>query len=458
MLPRWLFTLLLSFTLTPALTAANAPRDVHEFILDNGLKILVREDARAPVVVSQVWYKVGSSYEHSGITGISHMLEHMMFKGTETYAPGEFSRIVASEGGRENAFTGRDYTAYFQQLAADRLEVSFKLESDRMANLVLLQEELDKEREVVAEERRLRTEDKPKSLAYESFMAAAFQTNPYQHPIVGWMADIQNYELEDLKAWYRRWYAPNNATLVVVGDVVAAEVVDLAKKYFGPIPSAKTRPPKHRPEVEQRGPRRITVVAPVKVPYLLMGYKVPSMSTADEDWEPYALAVLAAVLDGDDSSRFSRDLVRGEQIASRAGADYSPQSRYSTLMLLDGTPAVGRSVAEMEKALRAQVERLKTTLVDERELTRIKTQVVAADVYQRDSVFFQAMRLGILETVGLGWQTADEYVSRIKAVTAEQVQDVARRYLTEERLTVALLEPEPAQGDLQAMSGDTYAN
>ncbi len=458
MLRRLLLTSFLFITLAPHVSVVGASSDVNEYMLDNGLKLLVKEDSRAPVVVSQVWYKVGSSYEHNGITGISHMLEHMMFKGTEKLAPGEFSRIVASEGGRENAFTGRDYTAYFQQLAADRLEVSFKLESDRMANLVLLQEELDKEREVVAEERRLRTEDKPKSLAYETFMAAAFQTSPYQHPIVGWMADIENYELEDLQSWYRRWYAPNNATVVVVGDVDATEVLGLARNYFGPIPAATTRPPKRRPEVEQRGPRRITVMAQVKVPYLLMGFKVPSMSTAAQDWEPYALAVLAAVLDGDDSSRFSRDLVRGEQIASRVGADYSPHSRYSTLMLLDGTPAIGKSVAEIEKALRAQVERLKTTLVDDRELARIKTQVVAADVYQRDSVFFQAMRLGILETVGLGWQTADEYVSRIKAVTAEQVQDVARRYLTEERLTVALLEPEMAGADLQAMSGDTYAN
>ncbi|MCU0936526.1 MAG: insulinase family protein, partial [Gammaproteobacteria bacterium] len=190
---------------------------VHEYVLDNGLRVLVKPDRRAPVVVSQVWYRVGSSYEHDGITGLSHMLEHMMFKGTETLGPGEFSRLIAAEGGRENAFTGQDYTGYFQHLAADRLEISFRLEADRMARLLLREEDFVKERAVVSEERRLRTEDQPESLTYEAFQAAAFQTSPYRHPVIGWMADIEGYTLQDLKDWYRRWYGPNNATLVVVG-------------------------------------------------------------------------------------------------------------------------------------------------------------------------------------------------------------------------------------------------
>ncbi len=455
-MPRRLLESCLLLCVLP-IAAAHAATDVREFMLDNGLKVLVKEDHRAPVVVSQVWYKVGSSYEHNGITGISHMLEHMMFKGTAKHPPGEFSRIVAAEGGKENAFTGRDYTGYYQQLAADRLEVSFELEADRMKNLVLLEEELLKEREVVAEERRLRTEDKPKALAYETFMAAAFQTSPYQHPIVGWMADINSYELQDLQDWYHRWYAPNNATLVVAGDVDAEKVRALAEEHFGSIPAVQSRAPKRRPEVEQRGLRRLSVRAPVKIPYVLMGYKTPSLSTAEQDWEPYALAVLAAVLDGDDSSRLARHLVRGQQVASQAGADYSPQSRYGTLLYLDGTPAVGRNIQEVERALRDQVERLRTARVEPRELERIKTQVVAADVYQRDSVFYQAMRLGMFETVGLGWRTGEEYVSRIQAVTAEQVQQVAREYLRDEYLTVAVLEPELAETDLQAMNGGSHA-
>ncbi len=270
------------------------------------------------------------------------------------------------------------------------------------------------------------------------------------------MADIQNYELQDLQDWYRRWYTPNNATLVVVGDVDAEQVQALAEAHFGSIPAVQIRSPKPRPEIEQRGMRRLAVQVPAKVPYLLMGYKVPSRSTAEQEWEPYALAVLAAVLDGDDSSRLARHLVRGDQVAAQAGADYSPHSRYQTLFLLDGTPAVGRDIKEVEQALRDQIERLKAAPVESKELERIKTQVVAADVYQRDSVFYQAMRLGSLETVGLGWQSADEYVSRIQSVTAAQVQQVARKYLQDDRLTLAVLEPQLPDPELQAMTGGEH--
>jgi len=425
-----------------AANAANAP-PVQEFVLDNGLKVIVKEDHRAPVVVSQIWYKVGSSYEYGGITGLSHMLEHMMFKGTSNHPPGEFSRIIAAQGGRENAFTGRDYTAYYQQLAKDRLDVALELEADRMANLVLDEDEFLKERAVVSEERRLRTEDKPKSLAYERFIAAAYQTSPYQHPVIGWMSDIENYDLKDLEAWYRQWYAPNNATLVVVGDVAPQEVRRLAEKHFGSIPSVVTEAPKPRPEVAQAGTRSIAVKAPAKLPYIIMGYQAPSLSTAAENWEPYALAVLAAVLDGDDSSRFSRDLVRGTEVAAQAGADYGPHKRLSTLFMLDGTPAQGRTIADVEEGLRAQVARVQDQPVSKEELERIKTQVVASDVYERDSVFYQAMRLGSLETIGLGWAVGDEYVERIRAVTPEQVQAVARKYLVDDGLTVGVLEPLP---------------
>ena len=231
---RWPLNLLLAQALCALVVPVQAKStpSVHEFVLDNGLKLLVKEDHRAPVVVSQVWYRVGSSYEHGGVTGISHMLEHMMFKGTASHPPGEFSRIIAANGGEENAFTGRDYTSYFQQLAEDRLPISFELEADRMRNVVFQQKEFVKERDVVAEERRLRTEDRPKALTYERFMAAAYQTSPYRHPVIGWMADIQSYELNDLKAWYERWYAPNNATLVVAGDVDPAEVYKLAQQRF----------------------------------------------------------------------------------------------------------------------------------------------------------------------------------------------------------------------------------
>jgi zinc protease len=423
-----------------ALLAAGA---VHEYQLDNGLKLVVKEDHRAPVVVSQVWYKVGSSYEHDGITGLSHMLEHMMFQGTKNHAPGEFSRIVAENGGEENAFTSQDYTAYYQRLEKDRLPVSFELEADRMRNLLLQQQEYDKELKVVMEERRLRTEDQPTSLTYEQFSAVAFTTSSYRNPTIGWMNDLENMRLEDLQGWYERWYAPNNAVVVVVGDVVPDEVLKLAKKYFEPLKPEKIIPPKPRIEPEQAGSRRSTVEVPAEVPYLLMGYKVPVLKTATEDWEPYALEVLAGILDGGDSARLTRNLVRGAQVASSAGAGYDLYDRQAGLFLLDGTPENSTSMEALEVSLHAQVKQLQEAPVTDDELARVKAQVVAGDVYQKDSIFYQAMQIGRLESVGLDWSVMDEYVERVNAVTPAQIQAVARKYLVEEGQTITVLKPLP---------------
>ena len=266
---------LLSAFLISALAGAGVAAEVIEYQLDNGLKLLVKQDRRAPVVVSQVWYKVGGSYETDGITGVSHALEHMMFKGTAAYPAGEFSRIIADNGGRDNAFTGPDYTAYFQTLESSRLEISFRLEADRMRNLVLKQTEFDKEIEVVKEERRLRTEDQPQSFLYETARATAFQTSPYRYPIVGWMQDLDNMTVRELADWYQRWYAPNNATVVVVGDVEPDAVHALAEKYFGVLPAGKPVQVESLKEVAQRGVKRITVKRPAELPYLLMAYKTP---------------------------------------------------------------------------------------------------------------------------------------------------------------------------------------
>ena len=436
--------LLLAIGLVP-ITLAAAPQ-VHEFTLDNGLRLLVQEDHRAPVVVSQVWYKVGSSYEHDGITGVSHVLEHMMFKGTKKLAPGEFSRRIAELGGRENAFTSRDYTAYFQTLERSLLETAFELEAERMRHLVLDPEEFAKEVRVVMEERRLRTEDNPQSLTWERFNATAFLTSPVRNPVIGWMDDLENLRLADLETWYRQWYAPNNATLVVVGDVDPEEVHALARKHFGPLAPSEIVPPKPRPEIAQQGSRRLTVRLPAELPYLVMGYKVPVLTGADSPErvdEVYALEVLAGILDGGNSARLARELVRGESIAAHAGSGYGLHDRLPGLFLLDGTPANGHTIADLEQALRAQVKRLKEEPVTVEELARIKAQVVAGKVYERDSVFYQAMQVGILETVGLGWDKLDEYVERVNAVTPEQLQEVARKYLVDDTLTVAELEPLP---------------
>ena len=417
--------------------------DVSEYLLSNGLKLIVKPDHRAPVAVTQVWYKVGSSYEYNGITGISHQLEHMMFKGTENLAPNEFSRIIAANGGRENAFTGRDYTAYFQTMEADRLEVSFQLEAERMRKLIIDEKELIKEREVVAEERRMRTEDNPIAMTREAFNATAFVNSPYHHPIVGWMSDINHYEAEDLREWYQKWYAPNNATIVVVGDVKAEVVYKLAEQYFGNLNPEVIAVVKPQIEVLQLGMRKVTVQTSAELPHLMMGWKVPVVKTADVSWEPYALEMLAGILDGGASARFSRELVRGKEIATSVAVGYGLFSRLDDLFVIAGTPTKVHTVSELQQAVIQQVEMLKTELVNEQELKRIKTQVVANAIYERDSVFYQAMQIGMLETVGLDWRLSDQYVENIDAVTAKQVQAVARKYFINNTLTVAELVPQP---------------
>jgi zinc protease len=425
----------------PVLAQSSEQRNVHEYELKNGMKVLVKPDRRAPVVVVQVWYKVGSADEHSGITGISHVLEHMMFKGTERYPAGSFSAIIAANGGEENAFTSRDYTAYFELLEKNRLEIALELEADRMQNLKLRKADFLKELEVVKEERRLRTEDDPGALTYEQLHAIAFNHSPYRHPIIGWMSDLENLTLDEVRAWYETWYAPNNATLVVAGDVDPQAVYKLAQRYFGDIEPKALPERKPRPEAPQRGQRRAIVKAPAELPYLIMGYKAPSLLLHEHEWEPYALAVLAGVLDAGRSSRLSQRLVREQQVAASASVGYDFYSRYDDLFLLDATPAAGHTVTDVEQALYQEIHKLKTELVSSAELDRTKAQVVAAEVYSRDSAMTQATRLGALETVGLGWRLADEYVERIQAVTPEQVREVARKYLIDEHKTVAVLKP-----------------
>lgn len=432
---------LLSLLLFLPVTSFATPQ-IFEHTLSNGLKILVQEDHRSPVVVSQVWYKVGASYEPSGITGISHMLEHMMFKGTDKHAAGEFSRIIAENGGEENAFTGYDYTAYFQTMAAEKLPVSFELEADRMRHLHILPEELKKELEVVTEERRMRTEDNPQAKMAEQFAAMAYTSSPYKNPIIGWVTDIAAYTAPDLQAWYQRWYAPNNATLVVVGDVKTAAVFALAQQYFGGLKPSELVPLKPQTEAPQIGPRKMTVKVPAKLPSVLLGYHVPTLKTAENEWEAYALEVLAGVLDGGSSARLSNSLIRGKQIAVAASAGYNLTSRLDDLFELEGTPAEGKTVWDVEAALKNEIARLQTKLIEPAELQRIKAQVLASEVYQRDSNFYQAMQIGMLETVGLGYKKADEYVEKINQVTAEQVRTVARKYLIDDHLNVAYLDPQ----------------
>lgn len=429
-------TILVSFLLATSSWAA-----VHEKTLENGLKVIVKEDHRAPVATAQVWYKVGSASEYGGITGVSHVLEHMMFKGTPKYPVGQFSEVLASIGARDNAFTSRDFTAYYQLFDVSKLETSFDLESDRMVQLNLDESEFIKELEVVKEERRLRTEDNPNALTYEQFSATAFNSSPYHHPVIGWMNDLDHMKVTDLRKWYQQWYMPNNATLVVVGDVSPEKVFSLAEKYYGQVPSREVATLKARLEPRQVGERRVEVKAIAKLPYMIVGYKVPSLKTAEDSREAYALNILSGILDGGRSSRLSKNLVREQEVAASAGAGYDLYSARESMFLFDGTPNAEITLEELELAITQEIEKLQNELVSERELKRVKAQVVAGEVYQQDSVQRQAYVIGSLETVGLGWQTMNEYADNIQKITAEDVRDVAKKYLIDDFKTVAILTP-----------------
>lgn len=433
----------LFFLLVMPLTVfANA--SIQEFKLDNGLKLIVQEDHRSPVVVSQVWYRAGSLDEVNGKTGVAHVLEHMMFKGTKQVPAGQFSRLIAAAGGKENAFTSTDYTCYFQQLEKSNLPLSFKLEADRMVNLQLTEEEFAKEIKVVMEERRWRTDDKPQSQVNEAFQGVVYRAHPYARPVIGFMNDLENMTVEDAREWYHNWYAPNNATLVVVGDVNAQEVYALAKKHFGHLKPKVL--PARKPQVEpaQIGERRVVVKAPAKLPYLLMGYHVPTLANPETDWEPYALEVLAGVLSGNPAARLNQNLVRETQLAIDASAGYDLLARgRQSLFALDGTPSEGKTVVELEAALLQQIENIKDSGVTVAELDRVKAGVIAADVYKRDSMFYQGMQLGTIETIGFSWKILQDYPAKLRAVTPEQVQAVAKKYLLKDNLTIATLDPQP---------------
>ncbi|MBK4734751.1 M16 family metallopeptidase [Noviherbaspirillum pedocola] len=424
-------------------TLASGAEAAKEFMLKNGMKVIVKEDHRAPTAVHMVWYRVGSMDEVNRTTGVAHVLEHMMFKGTKTLKPGEFSARVAALGGRENAFTNKDYTAYFQQIEKSRLEAVMKLEADRMANLVFDADEFSREIRVVMEERRLRTDDQPTAKLYEALNATAFFAHPYHHPIVGWMNDLQNMTVQDAQDWYKKWYGPNNATMVVTGDVDAERVHALAEKYFGRIPRKALPLEKAEIEPPQQGARRVTVKAPAENPYVALAFKAPRLTDVEKDNDVYALEVLEAVLDGYDNARLPAKLVRTDRVAISVGASYSSEARGPVLFVLDGTPAAGTTTAQLETLLRAEVQRIAKEGVTKEELERVKNQVIAGQIYKRDSIFGQAMEIGVMEMTGVGQQNIDRVIERIGQVTPEQVQAVAAKYFDDDHLTVGTLDPLP---------------
>ena len=419
------------------------PSDTHEFLLNNGLKLIVREDHRAPTVAHMVWYRAGSMDETNGRTGVAHVLEHMMFKGTDKVKAGEFSRLVAAVGGRENAFTSRDYTAYFQQVEKSKLEDVMKLEADRMSNLNFDDAEFLKEIQVVMEERRLRTEDNPSSLLNESLMATAFVSSPYRHPVVGWMNDLQNMTASDARDWYRSWYKPNNATVVITGDVDAQQVLASAEKYYGAVTAKEL--PVRKPQIEppQRGVKQVQVKAPADSAQLTMAWKAPRLEPGKLDEpDPYALELLTAVLDGYDNARLNRNLVKQEKVVNDVGVGYDMVSRGPALFIINVTLAKGKTVEQAQASIRKALNEIKQKGILESELKRIKVRILSEQIYKRDSIFGQAMEIGGTEMAGFSWRDIDYMLERMQSITPEQVQSVAKKYLVDDHLTVAVLDPQ----------------
>jgi len=436
----------------PAGTAAGATArsDTRQFTLSNGMDLIVRTDRRAPTAINMVWLRAGAMDEVDGTSGIAHMLEHMMFKGTPEVPAGEFSRRVAALGGRENAFTNRDYTGYYQQVPSDRLPEVMQLEADRFAHNQWADAEFLKEREVVAEERRMRTEDNPRSRLYEALQAQVFTASPYHRPVVGWMGDIAAYTANDVRDFHRRWYVPANAVIVVAGDVDADEVLRRAEQTYGRIPAGAVPARKPRPEPPQVGMRRFDFRAPADQAYVTLAFRVPGLESLEpgtpDAEDALALTMLAAVLDGYPGARLTRKLTRGAgRVADGVDASHSLVARGPKLFVLAGVPAKGHTASEVERALRAEVAQVARDGVGEAELRRVKTQWRAGEIFQRDSVFSQAQDLGNNWVQGLPLDADRMLLDRLEAVTAQQVQSVAARYFGDEQLTVGTLVPLPPE-------------
>jgi zinc protease len=411
----------------------------HEFILSNGMKVLLVEVPKAPVATVQVWYKVGSRNEVMGRAGLSHMLEHMMFKGTAKYPKGEFSRLIRKNGGTDNAFTSQDFTAYFENLAADRVELALELEADRMQGLVLDRPELTTEREVVKEERRLRTEDDPQGALVEALFAQAYFSHPYHWPVIGWFGDLDAMTLDDLQRHYDTYYSPNNATLIVVGDINADGLLPTIKQLFEPIPRGPEPKPISAIEPEQKGERRFLLKREAQVPFVMIGYRVPNFTSEDS----YALDILDSILSHGKSARLYQSLVYEQKSALAVGSEYSLLQADPGLFYFYALVSPGQKPESVEDALHQEIKRLQTDPPSEQELQRAKNQVEATHVFEQDSNFRHAMLLGQAESVGAGWRKIDQFVEQIRAVTPKDIQRVARQYLIEDNRTVGTLIPLP---------------
>jgi zinc protease len=402
--------------------------------------VLLLEEHKAPVAVFQIWYKVGSMYEPYDKAGISHMLEHMMFKGTRKHGPKTFSQLVQRYGGSDNAFTSQDYTAFFQTFSSDRIGLSLELESDRMVNLTLDNKEFLSERDVVAEERRMRTDSDPESALGEETQATAFEVHPYHWPIIGWMETIKNFTVDDARRHYKTFYEPNNATIVIVGDIDADKMIGEIRKYFGGIPKGPIPPQVTLKEPGQKGERRVYLKKEAQLPTVYIAYHTPNQDSPDT----YALDVLETIFSGGRSSRLYKGLVYEKQIAQYAGAGYSSVSKDPELMTFYAGVMPGKTAEEVEAALYGEMDKLKAEPVPDKELQKAKNQIESSFIMGQDSNFNRAMMLGRYESVS-SWHLLDTYLDGIKAVTAGDVMRVAKEYLVPDGRTVGILVPLPIE-------------
>ncbi len=405
-------------------------------MLENGLKVLLLENHKSPAVTFQVWYRVGSRNEQDGKSGLSHFLEHMMFKGTPDVGPEEHMRIIAKNGGRSNAFTMQDATVYFATMSREKIVIAIELEADRMANALLGGNYFDAEKKVVLEERRLRTEDNPASSLDEITSAVAYIVHPYRRPVIGWMGDIKNMTREDLKRYYRVYYAPNNAFLVVVGDFSSKEILTKIKATFGKIPRGSDIPKVKVKEIPQRGERRVNLKKEAELPLLLIYYHVPNLSNSDS----FALDLLTVILASGRSSRLHQDLVYRRRLARRVDADYSRLSVDPTIFSISAQAMPEKDPAEVERAIDNLLEQIRSQPITERELQKAKNQIESSFIFSQDSIFGQAMRIGRYE-IAARWQIKDRYLTGIRKLTAADLLRVAKRHLDPDRRTVGVLIP-----------------
>ncbi len=422
---------------------AFADSTVKEYKLNNGIKVLIIEDNKSPLATFQIWYKVGSKDEPYGKTGISHLLEHMMFKGTEKYGSKKFSNIIQKNGGVDNAFTTKDYTMYYQTLSSSRIHLSFELESDRMNNLLLNPKDVDSEKNVVMEERRMRYEDDPHNSLFEEVVATAFKVNSYRWPIIGWMSDIASISREDLHQYYKRFYCPENSFIIVSGDVSSQDIIPKIKDNFEQIPScpdkmtaAKDGRENFSKEPEQKGQKKLYLKKEAELPYMLIAYHAPSFPHEDS----YALEVLSLVLSGGKSARLYREIVYEKRVALNIFAEYNGLYLNPFLFFFGATASPQSNIEDVEKAIYEEIEKIKKSPPTIREIQKAKNQIEASFTFAQDSNFSKGLYTGIFELHG-DWRLIDKYLEGIRRVSPEDVQRAANKYLIDDKKTVGILVP-----------------